>query len=39
MILIVLVASNLVLVVSQRVFNHGDPFTDALLTSLRILPA
>lgn len=35
LILIILVASNLVFVVSQRVFSHGDPFTDALLTSLR----
>jgi hypothetical protein len=35
LILIVLVASNLVLVVSERVFSHGDPFTDALLTALR----
>lgn len=35
LILIVLVASNLVFAVSQRVFTHGDPFTGALLTSLR----
>lgn len=35
MILIILVASNFVSVVSSRVFNHGDPFTDTLLTSLR----
>lgn len=35
LILIVLVASNFVFVVSQRMFTHGDPFTGALLTSLR----
>jgi hypothetical protein len=36
--LLILVASNLVFVVSQRVFSHGDPFTHILLQSLRNSP-
>jgi hypothetical protein len=36
--LVILVASNLVFVVSQRVFSHGDPFTEILLQTLRNSP-